>query len=142
MTANAHSFVNYEAALAGAIIAGVSQSRGSRVTVLHTVAVLDPRAQVVAPRREGVGPAKRYFTMPYAIRFCSGHDLSNQPFVNLLRLNGLVDHGMMSSMQASFHVTTVEAAPSILQGCHNCRFRGVERDGFFELIFRLSPVDL
>ena len=35
-----------------------------------------------------------------------------------------------------FGITSTDIIGPKGQGCHNCRFRGVERDGIFELIFR------
>ena len=92
---HAHKFVTSDGALIGAIAAGVSQCRGGRVTVLYTVAVVDQQGRAVPPGAEGGGPVTRYFMMPYAVRFCSGHDVNRQPFVDPRRLNTMMTYDVI-----------------------------------------------
>ncbi len=140
-----------DVALAAALVAGASQSRGCRVTVLYTVVQIANNGNVVDPGERPVGSTTQYPLMPVAMRFCSGHDLGQQPHVDLRRLNTIMTPEMVDKLQpilrdglqpggivagdrergrAAIHTTPTP--PQIIPWDGNRRFKQLYHPGIFQ----------
>ena len=115
MRLNQYKFPTIELTLAAGVVAGVCGSRGGRVTVLYTVVEITEEQQVLDPKDRFSGTTTIYPLMPVGIRFCAGHDLTNQPFVDVSRLNTALTPPMVIRLGGLFHVAPTDKMCNILK---------------------------
>ena len=72
-----HQFGSDMDAFVGGVIAGISGSKGGRISALLAVVDTGSVDRYFAPEEAGM----RYCTQPVAVRICGGHSVQHQVFL-------------------------------------------------------------
>ena len=142
------AFGTTEDARAAAFVALLSGSRGGRMVILmaamETVAPLSSASGYAGA--DGRPTTIKMFLKPIAIRANGGQSLDRQPFLCLNRYNIRLTEMHLGRIGGYFHITTVEAFPSILADGFKAGIdlseRGTGRSDIHLLIAHPFPKDL